>query len=146
MWKDILAIGKQVLSLTSKTQQQRGDPATGRNVVSSAVVAYMLNVQQNDQVTSEWECLHTWAGSVSPADYAQVGVKGFGLAGFQYMRMLLGIQTTKPDVHIKRFVSGVIGRPVNSIVALSLLEQAAAQAGLPLREVDGAIWQAGARP
>ena len=29
-----------------------------------------------------------------------VGVRGFGLAGFQYMRMLFGAQTAKPDIHI----------------------------------------------
>jgi hypothetical protein len=59
--------------------------------------------------------------------------------------MLFGAQTTKPDVHIRNFVSEVIGRKVNDQLALALLEQAAANANLPLREVDGAIWRERAR-
>lgn len=110
------------------------------------VVDYMLSVQTNRAGATERERLQTWAHSVRPSDYISVGVKGFGLSGFQYMRMLFGVQTSKPDVHVKRFVSETIGRQVNDITALSLLEQAAAKARLPLREVDGAIWEAGARP
>jgi hypothetical protein len=60
--------------------------------------------------------------------------------GFQHLRMLFGAQTTKPDVHIRNFVSEVIGRKVNDYTALALLEQASAQTNLPLHEVDGAIW------
>lgn len=109
------------------------------------VVEYMLAVQAKHSGASERDRLQAWAHSVQPSDYALVGVKGFGLSGFQYMRMLFGVQTTKPDVHVIRFVSEIIGRPVNDITALLLLEQAAAKANLPLREVDGAIWETGAR-
>jgi len=56
--------------------------------------------------------------------------------------MLFGVQTTKPDVHIIRFVSEVLGKKVNDVTALSLLERAAKQTGLPLREVDNIIWLA----
>lgn len=109
------------------------------------VVEYMMTAQQNYAGKTERECLEAWAQSVRPADYAIVGVKGFGLAGFQYMRMLFGVQTTKPDVHIIRFVSATLGKTVNDITAVSLLEQAATKVNLPLREVDGDIWKAGAR-
>lgn len=118
----------------------------GREHTLRGVVEYMLATQAKHQGASERERLQAWARSVHPSDYRLVGVKGFGLSGFQYMRMLFGVQTTKPDVHVIRFVSETIGRPVNDITALSLLEQAAAKVNLPLREVDGAIWEAGARP
>jgi hypothetical protein len=72
-------------------------------------------------------------------------VPGFGLGGFQYLRMLFGAQTTKPDVHIIRFVSEAIGRKIADIKALYLLERAAKQAGLPIRELDITIWETGAR-
>lgn len=109
------------------------------------VVAYLTAIQANHSGETEWERLQAWAHSVQPSDYTQVGVKGFGLAGFQYLRMLFGVQTTKPDVHIIRFVSTITGKSVNDMTALCLLEQAAKQANLPLREVDGAIWEAGTR-
>lgn len=90
---------------------------------------------------SEADRLRQWALAASPGDYILVGVKGFGLSGFQYLRMLSGAQTSKPDVHIRRFVSKVIGRRVSDHVALALLERAAKRAGLPLRAVDGAMWE-----
>ena len=106
----------------------------------------MLTIQANYDGANEWERLQVWASSVQPGDYPSVGVKGFGLSGFQYMRMLFGVQTTKPDVHVIRFVSEAVGRSVTDVQALFLLEQAAKAANLPLREVDGAIWEAGAHP
>lgn len=109
------------------------------------LVEYMIAVQKNYAGNTERERLEAWAQSVVPADYASVGVKGFGLAGFQYMRMLFGVQTTKPDVHIISFVSTALGKSVNAIKTVSLLERVATKVNLPLREVDGGIWQAGAR-
>jgi hypothetical protein len=108
------------------------------------VVKYLLVAQAKQTGKSEWERLQAWARSVKPSDYRAVGVRGFALAGFQYLRMLFGVQTTKPDIYIIRFVSKVVGRKVNDVTAVTLLEAAAEKAGLPLREVDGAIWAAGA--
>ncbi len=110
------------------------------------VVDYLLAVGPGFPGVSEHERLKAWALAAKPADSAGVGVKGFGLAGFQYLRMLLGVQTTKPDVHIIRYVSQVIERRIDAWDALLLLEQAAAKAGLPLREVDAEIWRSAARP
>jgi hypothetical protein len=39
--------------------------------------------------------------------------------------MLLGAQTAKPDVHVRRFVSGIVGRSVGDVEALTLLEASA---------------------
>ncbi len=117
-----------------------------REATLRGVVDYMLAVAPKYPGATEWDRLTAWAASAQPADSAEVKVKGFGLAGFQYLRMLFGAQTTKPDVHIIRFVSEVAGRRLAPEAALHLLEQAAAEAGLPLREVDGEIWQMAARP
>lgn len=105
------------------------------------VVRFLLRVQNRYTMKNEQARLHAWALSAKPADLDDLGVPGFGLAGFQYMRMLFGAQTVKPDVHIKRFVAEVIGRPVNDLTALTMLEQAARRKKLLIREVDGAIWR-----
>jgi hypothetical protein len=118
---------------------------TRREKTLRGVVEHLLAVQARHPGESEWERLQAWAASVHPRDYKTVTVRGFALSGFQYMRMLLGVQTTKPDVHVIRFVSKAVGHKVNDVAALTLLEAAAEKAGLPLREVDGAIWNAGAR-
>ena len=109
------------------------------------VVDYLLRVQPQYEGDDERQRLHQWAVTVKPADYLSVGVHGFGLAGFQYLRMLFDAQTTKPAVHIIRFVSEAIDRRVNDVQALTLLEEAARRADLPIRDVDHAIWQKGAR-
>jgi len=118
---------------------------TRRERTLRGVVKHLLEVQSGHNGKSEWERLQAWAASVRPSDHKSVGVRGFALSGFQYLRMLFGVQTTKPDIHIIRFVSKVVRGKVNDVTALTLLEAAAEKARLPLREVDGEIWKAGAR-
>jgi hypothetical protein len=109
------------------------------------VINYFFQIQAEYDSDTEFNRLQQWARSVVPENYLSVNVKGFGLAGYQYMRMLFGAQTTKPDVHIRNYVSEAIGKKVNDTTALDLLEKAAFLAGLPIREVDGAIWESRAR-
>jgi len=109
------------------------------------VTEYLLAVQREQQGRSERQRLARWATSVRVSGYRKVKVRGFGLSGFQYLRMLFGVQTTKPDVHIRRFVARVLGRKVRDIDALFLLEEAAALAKVRLREADYVIWNRSAR-
>lgn len=107
----------------------------------TGVIDYLIDAQIEHTGADENERLSRWATWARPGDYLTVGVSGFGLAGFQYLRMLFGAQTTKPDVHVIRFVSGQLGRRITDVQALNLMERAASLAGLPLREVDAEIWQ-----
>lgn len=50
-----------------------------------------------------------------------------------------------PDVHVRRYVAAVVGHPVSDVQTLSLLEDATAQDGVPLRDVDTTIWEHSAR-
>jgi hypothetical protein len=109
------------------------------------VVDYLLDAQHEHEGPTEAERLERWAAWARPGDYLAIGVPGFGLAGFQYLRMLFGAQTTKPDVHIIRFVSEAVGRKVTDVQALYLLERAAKRSGLRIRELDAAIWERSAR-
>lgn len=109
------------------------------------VIEYLIRVQKDFKGLTEIARLEEWANKTSPQLAYTVGVRGFGLAGFQYLRMLFGAQTIKPDVYIKRFVSSVIGKKISDWEALEYLERAATEEGLPLREIDGKIWQNMAR-
>ena len=109
------------------------------------VLDCLLDLQRDFQGETEAERLEAWAAWARPGDYLTLSVRGFGLAGFQYLRMLFGAQTTKPDVHIVRFVSENVGRKVSDVQALNLLERAAVRTGLPVRDLDVAIWEASAR-
>lgn len=109
--------------------------------VEQRVVGVLTYLQGVANPEDEWSSLHEWAIESKPSDYLNLHIKGFGIAGFQYLRMLFGAQTVKPDVHILRFVSEVLNRNVTEIESVWLLEQAAQKAGMPIREADNEIWK-----
>jgi hypothetical protein len=89
--------------------------------------------------------IEDWARSAEPTDYAPLRIRGFGLAAFQYLRMLFGANTTKPDIHICSFVKFHVGHGVSPSEALRLLERSAPTAGIFLRDLDTTIWEERAR-
>jgi hypothetical protein len=84
--------------------------------------------------------LKAWAVASSTDDF--VGhIKGLGTAVYHGLVMRLGVETVKPDVHILRFVSDAIGRPVNELEAVKALEQVAQRLDLSPRTLDWSIWE-----
>jgi len=110
-----------------------------------AVVDYLLVELSERSSVSEDVALTQWATETKPTEYTSLGIKGFKIAGFQYLRMLYGASTAKPDVHILAFVEESIGRKPTPTNALLLLEAAAARTGHSLRDVDTSIWEFRAR-
>jgi hypothetical protein len=111
----------------------------------SAVVKWVATVSGHGSSGEQLSNLQRWASEAQPGDHVALRIRGFGLAGFQYLRMLFGANTTKPDIHICRFVVSVLGHNVSDIEALQLLERAAPQAGILLRDLDTTIWERSAR-
>ena len=58
-----------------------------------------------------------------PEDYLTLNIKGCGIACFQWLRMLFGADTAKPDVHIVNFLSENLGKKVSQIEAVYLMEE-----------------------
>ncbi len=110
-----------------------------------AVARFVGRLVEGVLVERHPAALEAWAVAAKPGEFADLNIKGFKLAGFQYLRMLFGAQTTKPDKHIIDFVSEAISRRVRDVEALGLLEKAATLAHLPIRDVDTSIWEARAR-
>ena len=114
--------------------------------ILESVVRYVCTIVEGAQtIGKEKEFLKQWAITSKPQDYRMLNIKGFAIAGFQYLRMLFGADTTKPDVHIIRFLSELLDRKVSEPEALRLLEEASKRAGLSVRDVDTYIWQIRAR-
>lgn len=113
--------------------------------ILAEVIEFLSDVVGQAQPEHEAAVLQRWAVAARPEEYESLNIKGFKLAGYQYLRMLFGAQTTKPDKHIIDFVSAAIRRRVSDVEALVLLEAATGREGLPLREVDTSIWEARAR-
>jgi len=54
--------------------------------------------------------LQEWANNADPHNYSQDpfgSIRGVGLRTFQYLRMIAGVDTVKPDIQVKRFVEAV---------------------------------------
>ena len=111
-----------------------------------AVVEFVCQIVDGTQtIEEEKEILKQWAIQAEPSDYQTLNIRGFAIAGFQYLRMLFGADTTKPDVHIIGFLSEILNRRVSEVEALRLLEAASERVGLSVRDVDTYIWQIRAR-
>ncbi len=111
-----------------------------------SVVKFVSKIVEKRPNVPEEEVLRQWAIQANPEEYQTLNIRGFGIAGFQYLRMLFGADTTKPDVHIIRFVSNILDRNVSAIEALQLLEASSERLGISVRDVDTYIWQISARP
>lgn len=116
-----------------------------RATTLEAIVKWLSTVSGDGSPAEQLSKLRQWAADAHPGDHVAVRIRGFGLAGFRYLRMLFGANTTKPDVHICRFVASVVGHTVSDIEALQLLEHAAPEAGIILRDLDTTIWESSAR-
>ena len=93
-----------------------------------------------ERSVTDLAALKAWAVASTTEDF--VGhIKGLGTAVYHGLVMRLGVETVKPDVHILRFVSDAIGRPVNELEAVEALEQVAQRLDLSPRTLDWSIWE-----
>ena len=86
--------------------------------------------------------LRYWASRADFKRDFQGQVKGLGIAVFQWLVMRQGVETVKPDVHVHRFVKGVLGRGVSDEEAIEIMEKAAECIGLKAYELDWRVWEA----
>jgi hypothetical protein len=110
--------------------------------ILAKVTKWLVGIGRSQSPARQLVNLETWARSASFDSDQAPRIRGFGLAGFQYLRMLFGANTTKPDIRICCWVAKKIGRSVTPGAALvALLESAATEAGVSLRDADTTIWE-----
>ncbi|MCZ7398588.1 MAG: hypothetical protein O8C62_02725 [Candidatus Methanoperedens sp.] len=109
------------------------------------VIEYLIRVQKDFKGLTEIARLEEWANKSSPQLAYTVGVRGFVLLVSNTFVCCLGLKLLNQNVYIMRFVSSAIGKKISDWEALDYLERAATEEGLPLREIDGKIWQNMAR-
>ena len=108
------------------------------------VVVFLCAIVQETPTIPEEEILNQWLVQAQ-SHTNRLKIRGFGVAGFQYLCMLFGADTTKPDIYIIRFVSGLLNRNVSDLEARDLLEAACERLGVSVRAVDSFIWKRGER-
>jgi hypothetical protein len=92
-------------------------------------------------ITSQ-ETLMKWANNSNFEDDFKGKISGMGYAIFQWLVMRQGIETIKPDRHVRRFVESIIHRSdVTDEDLVVSLEQVATELRLKAYELDWRIWE-----
>jgi hypothetical protein len=91
------------------------------------------------------ESLRAWAHASEFADF-EGRVKGLGRAVYEALVMRQGVDTVKPDVHVRRFAEGIVGRRLGDEELIELVSAAARRLGLRPVELDWRIWAASQTP
>ncbi len=106
----------------------------------SLLVNKFVDIAKDMEDLDELSALKQWGRTVNAYDFKSFNVSGIGLATFQYLRMLLGANTVKPDIHIKRAVSTAIGKKVNDMETIVLFEKACKSLNVLATSIDHNLW------
>ena len=106
------------------------------------IVMFLVTIVQQKPTIPEEEALKQWAAQAH-SQITRLNINGFAEAGFQYLCMLFGVDTVKPDKYILEFVSKLLNRNVSNLEACDLLEEASERVGVSARAVDHFIWKRG---
>lgn len=106
----------------------------------AALLRDLLEYFESIDVISQ-DRLRQWAASSTFDDDFKGKVHGLGYAVYKWLVMRQGVETVKPDVHIRRFVERAVGRSVSDEEAVDSLEQVARIIGLKAYELDWRIWE-----
>lgn len=68
-------------------------------------------------------------------------VKGLGPTVYNWLVMRQGVETVKPDVHLRRFTEWTLGRGLPDGEVVEVLVRAARQVGVKAYELDWRIWE-----
>lgn len=114
------------------------------------LLEYLINEINKYPGNNEIEKCQEWAVSASIDGYRKIwkgsSIPLFGIAGWQYLRMLFGADTCKPDIAIKRYVKDCLNKGFYERSIVELMEASAPLASAlksfkqPVREADRRIW------
>lgn len=106
---------------------------------------YCCDIKGYDNTKTELEKLQMWAKMVKVYDYDTFNVQGIGIATYQYIRMMLGAKTVKPDVYIKRYINSVLNKKLNEKDLIDIFERACHSNNIDVSQADHSLWKQNAR-
>lgn len=98
--------------------------------------AYFRKIGVIDQ-----ESLKRWAARSQFRRDFEGRVKGLGIAVYHWLVMRQGVDTVKPDVHVRRFAEEAVGRSLSDGDVVEVVTKAAHKLGMKAYELDWAIWE-----
>jgi hypothetical protein len=98
-----------------------------------------LEFKYEKGVMDDLEAMKIWANNAKKGDFIW-NIKGIGPAVFQYLQMLLGIDTVKPDVHIMNFLYKVTERKFKEFESIKGFKEIAEYMGIRVADLDYSVW------
>jgi hypothetical protein len=100
------------------------------------LTSYFASIGVIDQ-----ETLRAWAHNSEFKRDFEGRVKGLGPAVYQWLVMRQGVDTVKPDVHVRRFAENAVGRTLSDADVVAVVTQAADRLGIKAFELDWRVWE-----
>ncbi len=113
----------------------------GYNLWTRAHMLRGLVETLRDQGVTDQPALRSWATQSDFKRDFEGRVKGLGYAVYKWLVMRQGVETVKPDVHVRRFVESAVGRPMTDTQVVAAVEEAAQRLGVKTSALDWAIWE-----
>ena len=116
------------------------------------VVEKLCGIINASPSVPEKDAIRQWALQANLGGYRVWNITNFGIAGFQWLRVLFGADTAKPDKHILNFLADTLNEkfPQTSykkkLEAVNLIEEASAHSEFSARDIDRIIWGHHANP
>ena len=109
------------------------------------VVEKLCGITNASPSVPEEDAIRQWALQANPEGYRVWNIKNFGIAGFQWLRMLFGADTVKPDTHILNFLADTLNERFpqtkkKKLEAVDLIEETSAHSEFSARDIDRIIW------
>lgn len=145
-WKEVRTLDDLDAVLSRYSDDQRGNTALAGYLWGNrhwtrmhqlrGLAGYFRSIGVVDQ-----ESLRAWAHeSELGRDFAG-RVRGLGPAVYQWLVMRQGVDTVKPDVHVRRFAEAAVGRALSDADVVEVVTRAAVALEIKAYELDWRIWE-----
>lgn len=147
VWSEVRTLDDLDAMLSSYPDDQQGNTRLARHLWGynlwtraqqlRGLTRYFRSIGVVDQ-----ESLKAWAHRSDFRTDFEGRVKGLGPAVYQWLVMRQGVDTVKPDVHVRRFAEAAVGRPLSDADVVEVVTRAARLLGIRAYELDWRIWEA----
>lgn len=105
------------------------------------ITLFFIDYKNRNHIKDDLEGMKHWAKNVDMNSKRILPVNGIGFATSLYIRKMLGVDTVKPDIHIKKSIYDGIGKKMSEKKTVSFIEEAAHKMDVTATALDYAIWE-----
>ena len=98
-----------------------------------------LEIKKEGNYTSDLDAMKNWAKTAKLGDEVS-SVHGIGIETFQYLKMLLGVETSRPTKCILDFLNHALQTSPSKKEAIEIIEKVSRKLGTTPRILDYSIW------